>query len=232
MGTRLSSAWMRVLAGVLLGLAACLGVLAYMVSAQDQRERDWRSVVGIVANIERDLRKHDAGLWFLVEQGFAPGKPHPELEPTHERMQSDLDRLSHLDGARLIVTHVDISGSVASVDYRIELPGPAANPRDRPAPEGGQFTFTRGRDRWGLSGHRFVERSPPRGSRDSTAIAHSHAPSRESVLSAWLASIAAFLLLLCGVVAWSARTWRRRTAQRSPAPRPAGPHGEDSGGSP
>lgn len=201
----------RGVALVLLATGAVTGAVAFAVGQLDQRERDWRAVVGLVADIERQLRNHDGGLWFLVEEGFPPGQSHPELEPIHEQLQGDLERLAHLDHARLVVEHVDVGGDTATVDYRIESRPTQADShashlsRELERPQGGQFTFRRGKERWAVSGHRFLE-APGQ----NTAL-----PRPRSGLALWLGGIAAMALLLGAVLLLQPFV--------SGAPPPAGP---------
>ena len=184
---------------LLLALGATTGTVAFVVSQMDQRERDWRAVVGAVADIERKLRVHDGGLWFLVEEGLPPG-PHPDIEPVHERIQAELERLAHLEDARLVVEHVDLGLDTATVDYRIEASPVQGDSgahklrvRERPAPEAGQFTFRRGKDRWILSGHRFLEAAQAKGTINRVR-------SRQHTIALWLGVTAAVALVLAAAL--------------------------------
>lgn len=121
-----------------------------------QEERDRRAVRALVWEIERKVRAHDA--WLLVEGAVPPGEPHPAIEPAHERLRNDLERLAHLQDLRIVIRDIRVQGDTAWVDYRVEgRPDPARGASDLTA---GRFTMRRKNGGWALDANRFGEGLP------------------------------------------------------------------------
>jgi len=123
-----------------------------------QEERDRHAVQQAVWDIERKLRRHDAGMWLLAEGELPPGHEDVSGQSDHARLKDDLDRLAHLERARLIVREVRIAGNAAFADYVVESTRTRAGEADPPT--GGRFSFRRAGDRWLLAGNRFDEAAP------------------------------------------------------------------------
>lgn len=208
----------RRIAGVLLAIAAVAGALGLLVGGLDQRERDRYAIRERVRDIERKIRAHDGTVWLLVEGGFPPGEEHPAVEPAHDRLRDDLDRLAHLGGPRLVVQRVDVDADTAWADYLVE--GTAFRTDEPPAPVAGRFTFRRTRDRWVLSGNRFAEGLPKDSdaspSPSSRRARHVHRPRGETLATRLLATalLAAFAAVALLAQPWVAQTLRRKRPAR------------------
>jgi hypothetical protein len=140
---------------VLLMIGAVAGLIAVLVGEFGQPERDRHALQRMMRDIERKLQAHDGSQWLIVEGGFVPGVPHPELEPVHEQLQADLERLAHLADLKLVVEDVEVGDEAATVDYRVE--SAHAWKDEPPVPRTGRFAFRRGHEGWALVGHSFRE---------------------------------------------------------------------------
>ena len=131
------------------GAAAASGVVGQELA---QEERDRHAVREVIWKIQTKIRSHDGTAWVLSEMGFPPAQAHPALEPAHEQLRVDLDRLAHVEGLRLVEQDIEIEGDAARVHYRLEGRARRGDPEP---PAGGQFTFRRTADAWVLAGNQF-----------------------------------------------------------------------------
>lgn len=150
----MTAASSRRAAFVLLTVAGAAGASGLVVQALAQGQRDRRAVRNLMRDIETRIRSHDGSAWLLTERGFLPGEAHPAVEPAHERLRTDLDRLAHVDDLRLLVQDVEIDRDTAWIDYQVEG---RARPGDPPPPTTGRFTLRRTTDGWALEASRFGE---------------------------------------------------------------------------
>lgn len=135
-------------------LAASVGAVALWVLRElSQEERDRHAVQQAVWDIERKLRRHDAGMWLLPEGELPDGHKHAAGAPGHERLRDDLDRLAHLENLRLVVREIRIDKDAAFADFVVKATTSRAG--DPEPPPGGRFSFRRAGNRWLLSGNRF-----------------------------------------------------------------------------
>jgi hypothetical protein len=128
--------------------------LVLLLNQLDPREQDRRAIRALIRDTERALRAHDGSAWLLVERGFPPAEKHPALEPGHEQLLRDLDRLAHLEDVQLTITAVTVTGEIASADYQVLG---RARPKEAVPPAAGRFAFRRTGDGWTLVGNFFEE---------------------------------------------------------------------------
>lgn len=140
-------------------LAASVGAGGLWVLQElSQEERDRHAVQQAVWDIERKVRRHDAGMWLLAEGELPPGHEDGSGQASHARLRADLDRLAHLESFRLLVGEIRIAGDAAFAEYVIEATRSRAGEPEPPS--GGRFSFHSSGGRWVLTDNRFDEAPP------------------------------------------------------------------------
>lgn len=152
--------------GASLAAAFGLGALALVVWQETRREEiDRHEILADVEAITKAIRSHDLRLWMQIEMHPPSDGADPSLEAGHQRMLSDLERLSHLEEFRMKDVTVHVDGDRATVNYGVEgrpypqrpcVPGAACVPATSVPPRG-TFHFRKGRAGWAPMSHEFHE---------------------------------------------------------------------------